>query len=64
MPTFMIAEDHGAMGCRLTAVHCVFQTPQAQQTSTFVLPQGGADPLADMMSQLDQRLAGPHRQVP
>jgi hypothetical protein len=38
------------------------QTPQAQQTSTFVLPQGGADPLADMMSQLDQRLAGPHRQ--
>lgn len=52
------------MDCRLTAVHCVSQTPQAQQTSTFVLPQGGADPLADMMSQLDQRLAGPHRQVP
>jgi hypothetical protein len=45
-------------------IPCVYQTPQAQQTSTFVLPQGGADPLADMMSQLDQRLAGPQRQVP
>ena len=48
---------------RLMAVVCIRQTPQAQQTSTFVLPQGGADPLADMVSQLDQKLAGPHRQV-
>lgn len=41
----------------------LLQTPQAQQTSTFVLPQGGADPLTDMMSQLDQKIVGPHRQV-
>lgn len=39
------------------------QTPQAQQTSTFNLPQGGIDDLTAMMSQLDQQIVGPHRQV-
>ena len=40
------------------------QTPQAQQTSTFSLPQPGNDDLTAMMSQLDQQIFKPqHRQV-
>lgn len=49
----------------MLCVSCAAQTPQAQQASTFTLPQdGGVDDLTAMMSQLDQRIAGPHRQVP
>ena len=40
------------------------QMPQAQQASTFSLPQQGNDDLTAMMSQLDQQIFKPqHRQV-